>query len=178
MTTHFGTVELERVVLEMLTVRALGRYGHRSYNQMFAQRDTDFWTIGSHVEWEIHPSIEFILGYHYERGLADGRNQPQYEEDISFFNHYVAVELNVSVTHKTAVRFGFDFERNTFTSGLHDDEHLNANEKIYQGEVAISHVLQEGVDFTFAYQHGQRKFSFEPSAAVVNTVWIGSVVQF
>lgn len=177
-TTHFGTVELEREVLNVLKIRALGRYGHRFYNNMFAQRDTDFWTIGTHLEWEIHPSLELQLGYHYERGLADGRKQVQFEEDISFFNHYVAAELNVQVTHNTAVKFGFDFEQNTFTSGLPDDEHRNANERIYQGDVGVRHALNETVELMMAYQRGQRKFSFEPSAVIVNTVWIGSAFRF
>ena len=177
-TTHFGTVELEREFLEALTLRVLSRYGHRSYNEMFAQRDTNFWTIGSHMEWEIHPCIELALGYHYERGLADGRNQPQFEEDVSYFNHYVAAELEVHVTEKTAVKFGFDFEKNTFTSGLPGDEHRNGNEKIYQGEVEVRHAVNEAVDVTMAYQRGQRKFSFEPSAAFVNTVWMGGAFRF
>ena len=54
-TTHFGTIEVEREFLEALTFRVLNRYGHRSYNDMFAQRDTHFWTVGAHAEWEIHP---------------------------------------------------------------------------------------------------------------------------
>lgn len=177
-TTHFGTVELEREVLEVLMIRVLGRYGHRSYNEMFKQRDTNFWTVGTHVEWELHPGIELMLGYHYERGLADGRNQPQFEEDISFFNHYVAAELEVHMTEQTAVTFGFDFEKNTFTSGLPNDEHRNANEKIYQGEVEVRHAVNETVDLTLAYQRGQRRFSFEPSTAFVDTVWIGSAFRF
>ena len=130
-TTHFGTVELEREAFEVLTFRLLSRYGHRSYNDTFAQRDTDFWTVGTHVEWAIHPSVEFALGYHYERGLADGRNQSRFEEDISYFNHYVAAELEVHMTKTTTVKLGFDFEKNTFTSGLPDDEHRHGNEKVY-----------------------------------------------
>lgn len=177
-TSHFSTVELERDVLEDLTLRVLTRYGRRSYNAMFAQRNTHFWTLGTHAEWKIHPCIEFILGYHYERGLADGRNQPEFKEDISYFNHYMVAQLEVEMTKKTAVKLAFDFEQNTFTSDLPDDEHRNGNEKVFQGDVEVRHAVNEAVDVTMAYQRGQRKFNFEPSAAFVNTVWLGGAFRF
>jgi hypothetical protein len=42
-----------------------------------------------------------MLGYHYERGLADGRNEPKLRDDISYVNHYVSVELNIHLTDRT-----------------------------------------------------------------------------
>ncbi len=177
-TTHFGTIELERDVFENIMVRILGRYGDRSYNKSFKQRDTHFWTLGTHAEWEIHPGIEFIIGYHYERGLADGRSQPQFEEDLSYFSNYLVAELEVNVTPNTSITFGFDFEQNTFTSDISTDEHQNANEKIFQGDIELRHVINDTIDFTMAYQRGQRKFNFESSKAVVNTVWFGGKFHF
>lgn len=63
-------------------IRVPGRYGRRSSNKMGKQRDPSFWIVGTHVEWEIHPSIELMVAYHDERGLADRQYQPQFEEDF------------------------------------------------------------------------------------------------
>lgn len=177
-TTHFGVVELERQIVPSLMGRVLGRYGERTYNAMFKQRDTSFWTVGAHLEWEICPLVEWVLGYHYERGLADGRYQPQFEEDISSFTHYVVSEVDVHLTEHLDVRLGFDFELNTFTSGFDDDEHRNANEKIFQGEIEAFYEVNEHLEVSVGYQHGQRKFNFEPESANVNTIRAGSVFHF
>ncbi|GJL54933.1 MAG: hypothetical protein NPIRA02_20650 [Nitrospirales bacterium] len=177
-TTHFGTAELEHDVRETLMVRLLGRYGHRSYNQVFKQRDTNFWTVGTHAIWEIIPGVELVLGYHYERTLADGRKRPELEDDISSFIHYVVAELEVEVTEKTAVKLAFDFERTNYTTGIPDDERRDGSENIYQGEIEVRHAIHENIDLLVAYLRGQRKFSFEDRQAIINTVWIGSAFRF
>lgn len=177
-TTHFGVVELEHQILPSLLGRVLGRYGERSYNAMFKQRDTKFWTIGGHVEWEPFSLIEIILGYHYERGLADGRNLPQYEEDISSFTHYAVLESIFHLAEDWRIKTGFDFELNTFTSGFMKDEHRNADETIFQGEVEVLHEVSECVELSLGYLHGERKFNFEPETARVNTIRVGGVIRF
>lgn len=177
-TTHFGTIELERKFLENVTVRVLTRYGARLYNEAFSQRNTNFWTIGTHAEWEVRPGIEFMIGYHYERGLAAGRKQPEFGEDLSFFTHYVEADVRVRVTERASIRLGFDFERNTFTSGLPEDDFRGATEHIYQGEAEARYELSKAIDLTLGYLRGQRKFSFEENSVTVNTVWLGSAIRF
>ena len=177
-TTHFWVAEVERRVMENLNLRVLGRYGLRFYNEAFAQRDTRFWTIGSHLEWEVLSWIELMLGYHYERGLADGRNEPELRDDISYVNNYVLVELDIDLTDRTSLRFGFDYERNDFTSGIPEDIHRDGYENIFQGDVEIRHAFTPSMDIAVGYQRGQRKFSFEPSTEFVNNVWVGLEGRF
>ena len=177
-TTHFGTVELERKVFVNLNLRALGRYGNRSYNRNFTHRDTDFWTAGAHLEWAIRPGMEFVLGYHFERGLTDGRNRIQFEDDIAYRSSYASAEMTTHFTEKAMVVLGFDFEHNLFTSSHIDEERRNGNEKIFVGDINARYKLSRNVDLTIAYQHAQRKLTFEDKAAVVNTVMAGSVFRF
>ena len=176
--THFGTLELEHDVRENLMVRLLGRYGHRSYNEAFKQRDTDFWTVGTHAAWEMIPGVELVVGYHYERTLADGRKKPELEDDISSFIHFIVAELAVEVTEKTALTFGFDFERTDFTTGIRGDERRNGSENVYQGEIEVRHAIHKNIDVSLSYQRSQRKFSIEDRQAIINTVWIGSAYRF
>jgi len=177
-TTHFGTVELERKIFDNLSLRTLGRYGNRSYNRNFSHRDTDFWTVGAHLEWEIRPGMDFVLGYHFERGQTGGRKRIQFEDDISYRSHYVSAEMTTHFTKKTLIILGFDFEHNLFTSRHIDEERRNGNEKIYQGDVEVRYKLYKNVDLRMGYQHAQRKFTFEDKAAVLNTVMVGSVFRF
>ncbi len=177
-TTHFGTIEVEQDFSESFMVRLLGRYGERSYNRMFSQRDTRFWTIGAHAEGKLFTILEWVLGYHYERGLSAGRNLPQFDEDISSKTHYVVAEVEVRVAEKSSIKLGFDFEKNLFTSRFVDDEHHNAYENIYQGEIEFLYEINKNFDFIVEYIYGQRKFNFEPHTAKVNTVRVGGELRF
>lgn len=177
-TTHFGTMELEREIFRNISLRALGRYGNRSYNKNFAHRNTDFWTIGTHLEWEPHPRFEFLIGYHYERGLADGRDNTELEDDVSYNNHYVSAEMKAHLSKKTVLTLGFDFDQSLYTTNHIDDERRNGSEKIYQGDVEVRHKLCKNMDLRIGYQRAQRKFTFEENTAIVNTFLIGSVLRF
>lgn len=177
-TTHFGTIELEKKVRENVVVRILSRYGTRTFNEQFAQRDSKFWTIGAHMEWEIRPGIEFMIGYHYERGLANGRKQPEFGEDTSSFTHYVEAEIKVRVTDKLSLKFGADLERNSYTSGILDDDFRGALDKFYQGEFEARYALNDAVDLTLGYIRGQGKLNFERDLNVINTVSFGSAFRF
>lgn len=177
-TTHFGTAELERKLLENVTIRGLARYGDRSYNESFAHRNTRFWTLGTHIMWEIKPGIGLVVGYHYERGLADGRHNPQIGEDISYVTHYVEAELEARFTDKLTLLGGFDLEQTNYTSGLPGDDFLGAREKIYQGEVLARYQLTEALALSIGYLHGRWKLSYEEEAARINTVTFGSLLRF
>src|SRR5262245_4782775 len=86
LTSNIFSARIEHNFTPDLEVKLLGRFGMRRYNEAFAERDLNFWTIGPHMEWRISPRVKLGFGYHYERGLADGRNQPELEDDGSYIN--------------------------------------------------------------------------------------------
>lgn len=177
-TTHFWSGHLERRVAANVTVRLLGRYGTRQYNEAFSERDTRFWTVGPHVEWMITPRVQLLVGYHYERGLADGRRQSQVHDDISYVNHYASAELVVQAMERVSVIFGLDYERNNFTSGLADDMHRGAHENVYQGDLEFQYRFTDAMTLKFGCQHGSRKFSFEPTSVSNTNLWLGGDFKF
>ena len=82
-TSYLWSARFIHEVTPDLSVRLLGRYGLRRFNDAFSERNTDSWTIGPHVDWRVAPKIKLGLSYHDERGLAGGRHQPQFEDDTS-----------------------------------------------------------------------------------------------
>lgn len=173
-TTHFGTATLEKAISETLRVRALTRYGVRLYNRDFTQRDTHFWTIGPHVEWDISPTLGWFLGYHFERGLAKGRNQPRFKDDVSYVNHYVSSELEWGTLQSTFINLAFHYERNLFTSDLTEDERNDAHEDIVQGDFEVRKKWHQGFSVIVGVQHSRRKVSFEAEKVLNTNVWIGA----
>jgi len=177
-TTHFWSAHLEQRVGESLNLRLLGRYGLRLYNEAFAERDTRFWTIGPHLEWRLSPRLDMTVGYHYERGLADGRNQPQFNDDVSYINHYVSWEATFRLTQRTSFVVGFDYERNDFTSELADDDRRGAREDVYQGDVKLRHAVSNAMALTLGFQRSQRNATLERRAISDINVWVGGDYRF
>ncbi len=107
-----------------------GRYGMRKYDKPFTQRDTNFWTIGTHVEWSLTDTVDLALGYHYERGLADGRKESALKDDISYNNHFVTGELEFEITKNIGLEMAIHYEFNAWTTDIQDGGHERATCKM------------------------------------------------
>lgn len=176
-TTHFWSGGLEQQVHDGVTVILYGRYGLRRYTNAFDQRDTDFWTIGTHLEWEVFDRLEVSLGYHYERGLSDGRKQTALKDDISYFNHFVTAEFIIGLMEDLSLEMTLDYERNGFTTGIVDDERNGEYEDIVSGDIGLVYELTNTAELTAGVQTAYRKESFEDSLSNLN-VWFGGRIVF
>jgi hypothetical protein len=173
LTSHLWTAHINKHLSEHLSVRLLGRYGLRNYDDPFGYRDTRFWTIGPHLEWEISSGLELLLGYHYERGKANQHQARVLQDDISYNNHYASAELKIPLLDKLSAVLIFDYEHNIFTSRYEEDIHHNATENIYQGELELLYELNQATTIKLGWQHGTRKFNFENKNVRNNNVWLG-----
>lgn len=172
-TSHIWSVRMEHAVTEELEVKLLGRYGLRRYNEAFAQRDTNFFTIGPHVDWRLSHRVTLGLGYHYERGLADGRNEPELEDDVSYVNHYATAELDIELMDRLSLLMGAHYERNNWTSGIPGDERKGGHENIVQGEMILIRQVSEHVRVFGGFQRSTRKQSFEADSVKNTNIGIG-----
>lgn len=176
--SHIGSVRFEQRLSQNLELRLLGRVGARQYNEAFAQRDTMFWTIGPHMAWRMADRLKLFLGYHYERGLADGRNQPQFKDDTSYVNHYVSLGLEAELAERLAMELGIHFERNNWTSDIVGDERNGGHETILQGEIMFLYRLTEQARLTIGFQRSQRRQSFEEEIVHNTNVSVGANYRF
>jgi hypothetical protein len=177
-TSYIWSTRLIHDVTPDLSVRLLNRYGMRRYNESFSERDINFWTIGPHVDWRVAPKVKLGFSYHYERGLAEGRKQPQFEDDTSYINHYLSADVDVELTERLSFLTAFHFEHNIWTSGLAGDERNGAYENIYQGEMILAYRLTESIQGFGGVQRSSRKESFEASSIENTNVGIGLSARF
>jgi len=178
LTSYIWATRLIHDVTPDLSLRLLGRYGMRRYDEAFSERNMDFWTIGPHVDWRVAPKIKLGLSYHYERGLAEGRKQPQFEDDTSYINHYLSVDVDVELTERLSLLTAVHFEHNIWTSDLAGDERNGAHENIYEGDLALAYRLTESIEGFGLVQRSSRKESFESSSIKNTNVGIGLSAQF
>ena len=178
-TTHYwaGGIAQQIPGVDDARVILYGRYGLREYDKPFTERDTRFWTIGTHVEWPLTEKIGMALGYHYERGLADGRKQPELKDDISYYNHFVTGELEFEFTESIGVEMALHYEFNGWTTGISEDERKGQHENVIQGDIAVRYRVNEVLQVTAGFQGSHRKESFETGLKNLNS-WLGAKLAF
>jgi hypothetical protein len=171
--SYIWSARIEHMLTPNLELRLLTRYGLRRYNEAFVERNTDFWTVGPHLEWRVAPRVKVGVSYHYERGLADGRNQPQLKDDVSYVNHYGSADLEVELTKRVSFATAFHYERNNWTSGIPGDERQGAHENIFQGDAVLYYRLSDLARLGLGVQRSSRKESFDASSVKNTNVGFG-----
>ena len=178
-TTHYwaGGIAQQIPGVEDARLILYGRYGLREYDKPFTERDTRFWTIGTHVEWPLTEKVGIALGYHYERGLADGRKQAELKDDVSYYNHFLTGELEYEITEEIGLEMAIHYEFNGWTTGIEGDERKGEHENIVQGDIAARYQVNEAFQVTAGFQGAHRKESFEKGLKNLNT-WLGAKFAF
>ena len=147
--------ELEHRVNESWTLTLIGRYGLRSYNDAFAERDTKLWTLGPQVGYVVNPRMAVSLGYIYERGLADGRGNTQFNDDVSYRLQAVSVGTDLTLIESLSLHLGYIYRRKDFTSELIGDTHLNRHDDIHQGMAELRYRLTAAASLLASFQQTQ-----------------------
>jgi len=176
--SHVWSLHLDHKLTESLTLRGLVRYGIRNYDQPFAYRDTQFYTLGTHLAWEVSSDLELLVGYHFEQGLTNDEQTVIYQDDIGYLNNYLSAELKAHLLPKLSMSLVFDYEHNIFTSEYKGDRHYQGNENIFQGEIELAYALTEQTQLTAGWQIGSRKFNYEHESVLNNNLWLGVEFEF
>ncbi|MFO0732462.1 MAG: hypothetical protein U0231_04855 [Nitrospiraceae bacterium] len=96
-TSHVWRAQLEQRLSQAWTGTLIARYGIRLFNEAFAERDTKFWTLGSQAEVAVTSRITVVLSYLFERGAADGRDEVQFRDDVSYRQHFASLGATIAL---------------------------------------------------------------------------------
>ena len=154
--SHAWRAEIERRLSEAVTAAFIGRYGLRLYNEPFAERDTTFWTVGPRVDYRATDWMTVTIAYLYERGLADGRQQTQFMDDVSYYLHMVSAGTAFRLTERCDLDLLYIHRRKTFTSGIVGDSHVNRFDSTHQGIAELQYHLSPAATAILAFQYGKR----------------------
>jgi hypothetical protein len=154
--SHTWRTELEHRMNESWRLTLIGRYGHRFYNDAFAERDTKFWTLGPQIQYAVTSLVSLTLGYLYERGLADGRGDTRYNDDVSYRFHAILVGTDLLLTEALSLHLGYIYRRKDFTSELPVDTHFNRHDDIHQGTAEFHYRLNPATSLSASFQRTQR----------------------
>ncbi|MDJ0848508.1 MAG: hypothetical protein QNK04_09030 [Myxococcota bacterium] len=177
--THFWAVGLRYALHERVAATAFGRVGIRRYDEPFRQRDTNFYAGGLHLHFELGERVDLTLGFHYERGLADGRNGSEraLRDDISYHNYFLTSEIEVELMPRLGLELALHYERNDWTTNIRGDERNGEHEDQFQGDIAFLYDLTEIFDLAVGFQGVHRKESFEDGLRNINA-WLGVRATF
>jgi hypothetical protein len=155
-TSHVWRAEVEQRVNKDVTAALVGRYGLRLYNDAFPERDTRFYTIGPRVRYQATSSVSMTVSYLYERGLADGRQEPQFRDDVSYNLSLVSFETEMQLTPRTALELAYLFSHKDFTSEIVGDSHVGRTDLIHQGRAELRYMFTPRLVGSLGFQHTQR----------------------
>lgn len=154
--SHTWRVEVERRVNEAVTAALIGRYGLRLYNEAFAERDTRFWTAGPRVDYRATDWMTVTLSYLYERGLAEGRQEPQFADDVSYYLHLVSAGTEFRLNQRIDLGLIYIHRRKTFTSGIPGDTHVDRFDSTHQGIAELRYHISTAATVMLAFQYDKR----------------------
>ncbi len=155
-TSHIWRVQLERRLSESVIGTLVGRYGLRQFNDVFAERDTTFWSAGPQIDWIVMPRVTLSLAYLFEQGLADGREQTQFRDDVSYRQHFTSIGATVQLMEPLAFLVGYAYRRKEFTSEIAGDSNRGVVDSTHQGSVEFQYRLSAAAIMTLGVQRSQR----------------------
>ena len=132
----------------------IGRYGLRSYNESFAERDTKFWTVGPRVDYRASNWLILRLSYLYERGLAHGRQEQQFMDDVSYYLHMLSAGTEFRLSSRLDLDLMYIHRRKTFTSEIAGDTHVDRFDSTHQGIAELRYQLSAAAMATLSFQYG------------------------
>ena len=177
-TSHTWRAELEHRLTEAWSVTLISRYGLRLFNDAFAERDTRFWTAGPLLAWMMTPWITAILGYLYERGLADGQGDTRFNDDISYRQHAVTAGADIRLIRPLTLHLLYVYRLKGFTSDLVGDTHLNRQDQTHQGTAEFRYRLTAASSVFVSFQRTQRSSTAETRSFTDTIVSVGGEHRF
>jgi|KBSMisStandDraft_5_1062788.scaffolds.fasta_scaffold19970_4 hypothetical protein len=155
-TSHIWRTEVMQRLADAWTLGLIGRYGLRLYNEAFAERNTHFWTGGPQVHYQLLSNVILNLGYLYERGLADGRGNPTFDDDVSYRSYSISFGTDVRLTPVLSVSLIYLYQRKDFTSDLIGDTHNGRRDQSHQGIAELKYSITSCSNLILAVQRTQR----------------------
>ncbi|MBI5777451.1 MAG: hypothetical protein HY444_08675 [Nitrospirae bacterium] len=155
-TSHSWRLQLERRVTDSSVVTLVGRHGLRFYNEAFAERDTMFWTLGPRLAQQVNSWAGVTLEYLYERGVADGRDQPQFKDDVSYRQHFMSFGTTFELGRPLSLNLAYVYRHKEFTSEIVGDLNRGLIDVTHQGTAEFSYRFTAAATATLGFQHTQR----------------------
>jgi hypothetical protein len=177
-TSHRWRMELEHRLTERWTATLIGRFGLRFYNDAFAERDTHFYAGGPQVSYRVASGATVTLGYLYERGLADGRDEPQFQDDVSYVLHMLSAGAEVRLLPKLTLGLMYLYLHKDFTSGIVGDPHVGRLDQTHQGWAELRYQLTSQATLTASFQRTQRSSTNIDRNFQDSIFSVGGIYQF
>lgn len=179
--SHIGAIRFDKRLSKHFEVQLYGRAGIRRFNEPFAERDTFLWAVSPRLVWHMTHHTRMVLGYQYERGLAEGRHHPEVHEDGSYVQHFASIAFEADLMEHLELELDFHYERNNFTTGISEDEvHFLGGENIFLGSGRLLYQVMDNTAVTFTVQRANRSLNsnHEHIQAHNTNVGIGVLYRF
>jgi len=88
--------------------------------------------------------------------LADGRQDVQFKDDISYRQHFASLGTTVQVSKSLSVTVGYAYRRKAFTSEIVGDSNRGVVDTTHQGSAELRYEVNQAAAMTLGFQRSQR----------------------
>ena len=159
LTSQIGALRYDYRFNEDIGLQWLARFGTRRYDPAFSERNLSFWTFGPHIETELTHSLKWVVGYHFERGIAAGHQSTTVQDDVSYDNNFISTEFEWMFAPKDTLLLGLHYELNYWLSNNPQDDRYKSSETTYQADLSLRHEIDSGLLVYCGTQYGYRILS-------------------
>lgn len=177
-TSHVWRMQLEQRLSDDWSGTLIARYGMRQFNAAFAERDTTFWTLGPHISYRGVSHLVFTVGYLYEQGLAAGRDEVQFKDDVSYHQQLLMAGVTVTVTPRLSLDLAYVYRHKRFTSTIVGDSNNGVRDTTHQGSFEIGYRMTDAWLVTVGFQRTQRESSAGQRAFFSDNLSLGVDYRF
>lgn len=177
-TTHGWRVEAEQRLSASWRGALIARYGLRQYNAAFAERDTTFWTVGPQFSYHGFSRLLLTAGYLYELGLADGREDVQFKDDVSYHQHVAVAGTTLVLTDRLSLDLTYFYRLKIFTSTIAGDSNNGRRDDTHQGTAAVRYQATPALGLALEFQRTQRDSTRSDRAFFSDNVSLGVDYRF
>ena len=175
LSSQIGVLRYDFRLNEAIEIQWLARVGERRYDPQFSERNLTFWTIGPHLETHLTPTLSWVVGYHFERGIAAGHQSSTVQDDVSYDNNFISTEFEWMVAPKDTLSLGLHYELNYWLSNSPQDDRYKTSESTYQADLVLKHQIDSDFLVYGGTQYGYRVLS--PDGAMTSIFNLSMGVQ-
>ncbi len=173
-TTHTTRFRIEREIQDIdlgLTVH----HKFKDYNDAFEVQDSDIYGVG--LESKIYSAygLKTRIAYLFELGVASGRNNPNFKNDLSYRSHQLRISPEIRVNRQLAIGIRYEIKYKAFTTNLPGDtNHYGRDDTMHTVGANIYYELSKTLETKLGYERVMKRpnknkdfFAFDENVATV-----------
>jgi hypothetical protein len=178
-TTHTTRFRIERKIRDInlgLTVH----HKFKDYNDTFEEQDNNIYGAGLESKIYSGYGLKTRIAYLFELGVASGRNNTNFNNDLSYRSHQLRISPEVRINRDLTIGVRYEIKYKAFTTNLSGDtNHYGRYDTTHTVGANIYYELGKTLETKLGYERVMKRpnknkdfFAFDENVAIVGLSYL------